>query len=228
LILVAAAEHDKAHEDSALYEWMVPIVKGFVTEVSQEVVTLAVQVHGGMGYIEDTGVAQHLRDAKILTIYEGTTAIQANDFLGRKTWRDKGSVALSIAAAIKQTEQQLASSAYADAAVMQQRLASARVAFSESLEYMLAAHASGSAVDAFAGSVPFLMLSGYLIAGWQMARAWLVAHERMAAGTDVAFMQAKVHTARFYADHILVRTQALHQAITQGAPSVSAIATEAF
>jgi hypothetical protein len=227
LILMAAAEHDKAHDDSALYEWMVPIVKGFVTEVSQEVVALALQVHGGMGYIEDTGVAQHVRDAKILTIYEGTTAIQANDFLGRKTWRDKGATARRVAAAVEQTEHALAACSYADATKMQQRLAQAREEFLEALTFMLAQNTTSAAL-AYSGSVPFLMMTGYLVAGWQMARAWLVAHERMAQGVDVPFMQAKIHTARFYADHLLVRMHALHHAVTHGASSVCAMSSEGF
>ena len=94
-------------QNQAFYEFLVPLIKGLSTEMSLDVASLGVQVHGGMGYIEETGAAQYLRDAKILTIYEGTTAIQANDLVGRKTARDGGAVARAIAGQIEATEGEL-------------------------------------------------------------------------------------------------------------------------
>ena len=126
---VAAAAYDAAHhhpdadarkQNQAFYEFMVPLVKGYSTEMSLEVASLGVQVHGGMGFIEETGAAQYLRDAKILTIYEGTTAIQANDLVGRKTARDGGQTAKAIAAQIEKTEAELAKRDSADARAVAQ------------------------------------------------------------------------------------------------------------
>ncbi|MBD9668911.1 acyl-CoA dehydrogenase, partial [Variovorax sp. VRV01] len=117
-------------QNQAFYEFMVPLVKGYSTEMSLEVTSLGVQVHGGMGFIEETGAAQYYRDAKILTIYEGTTAIQANDLVGRKTARDGGQTARAIAAQIEKTEAELAKSdSSAAAAAVLKRLKAAREAF---------------------------------------------------------------------------------------------------
>src|SRR5690606_33464041 len=114
---------------AAFYEFLVPLVKGYSTEMGIEVASLGVQVHGGMGFIEETGAAQHYRDARILTIYEGTTAIQANDLVGRKTARDGGQGAQTVAAQIEQTEQALQASSTPAALAVLQHLAAARQAF---------------------------------------------------------------------------------------------------
>jgi alkylation response protein AidB-like acyl-CoA dehydrogenase len=236
MALVAAAAFDAAHEhpdaavraeNQAFYEFMVPLVKGYSTEMSLEVASLGVQVHGGMGFIEETGAAQYLRDAKILTIYEGTTAIQANDFVGRKTARDGGTTAKAIAARIEATERALAASPNADAKAFGLRLAAARKAFVEAIDF-IAANTRGNPNAAFAGSVPYLMLAGNLVGGWQMGRALLVAAERAAAGEDLAFMNAKIATARFYGDHILSKAQGVRDSIVDGAAGVLAMPLEAF
>lgn len=236
LASVAAAAYDAAHhclnaeirkENEIFYEFMVPLVKGFSTEISLEVTSLGVQVHGGMGFIEETGCAQYYRDAKILTIYEGTTAIQANDLVGRKTARDGGQTAKALAAQIEVCEQELTRSASADALAMAKRLAAARQAFVEVVEFV-AGNTKAQPNDVYAGSVPYLMLTGNLMAGWQMARALLVAQEQIAQGEDVAFMQAKIITARFYADHILTKVPGLRDAIVQGASCVTALPLEQF
>ncbi len=233
---VAASAYDAAHNhpdadvrkvNQTFYEFMVPLVKGYSTEMSLEVTSLAVQVHGGMGYIEETGVAQYYRDAKILTIYEGTTAIQANDLVGRKTSRDGGQNAKALAVQIEGTEAELIKSGTADALVMAKRLKAAREAFVDVVNFV-AGNTKASPNAVFAGSVPYLMLAGNVMAGWQMARAMLVAQEQIAAGTDVAFMQAKVITARFYADHLLVKAPGLRDSIVEGAECVTALALEAF
>jgi hypothetical protein len=180
-----------------------------------------------MGFIEETGAAQYYRDARILPIYEGTTAIQANDLVGRKTARDGGQTAKAIAAQIERTEAELAASGTAAAKSMAQRLAAARKAFVDVVEFV-AGHTKASPNAVFAGSVPYLLLAGNLVAGWQMARALLVAERLAQAEQDVAFMHAKIATARFYAEHILVKAPGLRDAIIEGGGSVTALAPDAF
>ncbi|GHC86554.1 acyl-CoA dehydrogenase [Pseudorhodoferax aquiterrae] len=231
---VAAAAYDAAHhhpeaqvrkDNQAFYEFMVPLVKGYSTEMSLEVTSLGVQVHGGMGFIEETGAAQFYRDARILPIYEGTTAIQANDLVGRKTARDGGKGARAIAAQVEATEAELAKSGSADAQAVGRRLTAARQAFVEVVDFI--AGASRSDPNAvYAGSVPYLLLAGNLVAGWQLARSLLAAEQHRAE--DPAFMQAKIATARFYAEHILTRAPGQRDAIVDGAASVTALPLEAF
>ncbi|PQA75681.1 acyl-CoA dehydrogenase [Rhodoferax sp. TS-BS-61-7] len=236
LASVGASAYDAAHhhpdadtrkQNQAFYEYMVPLIKGYSTEMSLEVTSLGVQVHGGMGFIEETGAAQYYRDAKILTIYEGTTAIQANDLVGRKTSRDGGQTAKGIAGQIETTEAELAASGSAHALAVAKRLKAARLAFIDVVEFV-AGNTKASPNAVFAGSVPYLMLAGNLMAGWQLARALLVAEKQMAAGTDVPFMQAKITTARFYADHLLSKAGGLRDSIVEGADSVTALALDAF
>ena len=236
LASVAASAYDAAHHhpdaevrkpNQAFYEFMVPLVKGYSTEMSLEVTSLAVQVHGGMGFIEETGVAQYYRDAKILTIYEGTTAIQANDLVGRKTARDGGQTAKGIAGQIETTEAELVKSGTAHALAVAKRLKAAREAFVDVVNFV-AGNTKASPNAVFAGSVPYLMLAGNLMAGWQLGRAMLVAQDAVAAGTDVAFMQAKITTARFYADHLLSKIPGMRDSIVDGADSVTALALESF
>ena len=233
---VAAAAFDAGHQHAdaevrrqnlAFYEFMVPLVKGYSTEMSLEVTSSAVQVHGGMGFIEETGVAQYYRDARILTIYEGTTAIQANDLIGRKTLRDGGQTARGIAAQIANTEAELSASGSADALAVGRRLGAARLAFLDVVSFVAdQARANPNAV--YAGSVPYLMLAGNLMAGWQLARALLVAQGQLQQGADVGFMQAKIVTARFYADHVLTKAPGLRDAILEGAEAVTALSLDAF
>ena len=231
----AAAAYDAAHhhpdaevrqQNQTFYEFMVPLVKGYSTEMSLEVTDLGVQVHGGMGFIEETGAAQYYRDAKILTIYEGTTAIQANDLVGRKTARDGGLTAKAIASQIEATEKELAAGSD-DAKAVAKRLKAAREAFVDVVDF-IAAQAKADPNAAYAGSVPYLLLTGNLVAGWQLGRALLAAEKQLAAGQDAAFMKAKIATARFYADHILTRVPGTRDAIVDGAGSVTALALESF
>lgn len=233
---VAAAAYDASHhhpdaaarkQNQAFYEFMVPLVKGFSTEMSLEVTSLGVQVHGGMGFIEETGAAQYYRDAKILTIYEGTTAIQANDLVGRKTARDGGQTAKAIAGQIESTEAQLLKQGGADALAVAKRLKAAREAFVNVVDFV-AGQSKASPNAVYAGSVPYLMLAGNLMAGWQLARALLVAQDELAKGEDAAFMRAKITVARFYADHILSRVPGMRDSIVDGADSVTALALESF
>ena len=234
---VAAAAYDAAHhhtdadtrkQNNAVYEYMVPLVKGFSTEMSLEVTSLGVQVHGGMGFIEETGAAQYYRDAKILTIYEGTTAIQANDLVGRKTARDGGQTPKALAAQMEKTEADLLQLGTDDAKAIAHRLAAARKAFLDVVNFIVDTAASDPNA-AYSGSVPYLMLAGNVVSGWQLARSYVAAHHALAAGdTDTAFMQAKMVTARFYADHILSKAPSVRDGIVEGAHSVTAMALEAF
>ena len=234
LALTAAGLHDvgRVHADAAqraaheaAYEFLVPIVKGFSTEMSIEVASLGVQVHGGMGFIEETGAAQYYRDARILTIYEGTTAIQANDLVGRKTVRDGGALALAFARRVQQTEDALKAAGNPQAQSLAAQLGAARAAYEQTVAFVVTngkAHPNA----AYAGGVPYLMLAGTLLAGWQMGQAWLAAGEVMAA--DASFAQAKRTTAAFYCAHLLPRCAALRDAVVQGADSVMALPAEAF
>ena len=238
LALTAGAAFDAAHhhpdaavrqDNQRFYEFMVPLVKGYSTEMSLEVTSLGVQVHGGMGFIEETGAAQYYRDAKILTIYEGTTAIQANDLVGRKTARDGGETAKALAAQIAQTVAELQASGSTAAKAMARELDRARQAFLDAAAF-IAAQTRGNPNAAFAGSVPYLMLTGNLMAGWQMARGLLAAEKALGEDNEFGetFLQTKVTTARFYAEHILVKTGALRDAIVEGADSVNALSVDAF
>ncbi len=233
---VAAAAYDATHhhpdadvrkQNQAFYEFMVPLVKGYSTEMSLEVTSLGVQVHGGMGFIEETGAAQYYRDAKILTIYEGTTAIQANDLIGRKTSRDGGQTAKAIAAQIEKTEQALVKQGSADAVAVAKRLKAAREAFVDVVDFV-AGNTKASPNAVFAGSVPYLMLAGNVVAGWQMGRSLLAAQDELAKGVDTDFMKAKITTARFYADHLLTKAPGMRDSIVEGAECVTALALEAF
>ena len=233
---VAAAAYDATHhhpdadvrkQNQAFYEFMVPLVKGYSTEMSLEVTSLGVQVHGGMGFIEETGAAQYYRDAKILTIYEGTTAIQANDLIGRKTARDGGQTAKAIAKQIETTEKELVKQGSADAVAVAKRLKAAREAFIDVVDFV-AGNTKTNPNAVFAGSVPYLMLAGNVVAGWQMGRSLLVASAQLAQGVDKDFMQAKIITARFYADHLLTKAGGMRDSIVEGADCVTTLALESF
>ncbi len=236
MALVGAAAYDAAHahpdeatrrQNQAFYEFLVPLIKGYSTEMSLEVTSIGVQVHGGMGFIEETGAAQYYRDAKILTIYEGTTAIQANDLVGRKTSRDGGATALAIARQIEATEADLARRGSEASRALGLRLGAARRAFEDVVRFV-AEHTRSRPNAVFAGSVPYLMLAGNLIAGWQMGRALLVAEDRLSDGIEPEFMRSKIATARFYGDHILSRAPGVRDSIVDGHAAVSHMAVEAF
>ena len=237
LAYVGAALSDLAHHhpdeatrtaNLAIYEYLVPVIKGWATEMSEQVARDGVQVHGGMGFIEETGAAQHYRDAKILTIYEGTTAIQANDLVGRKTVRDGGAVAKALIAQVRDVERQLMDSQNADFAAIAQRLQEGSAALEQVVEYVVA-NIKTDVKAVFAGSVTYLKLAGIVLGGWQMARAALAAQKRLDAGEgDAAFYRAKIGTARFFADHILSQAPGLRTSIVDGAAGVLALEIEQF
>lgn len=231
-VSAAACDASKYHPDPetrqrlfAFYEFTVPIVKGFSTELSIDVTSLGVQVHGGMGFIEETGAAQFYRDARILPIYEGTTAIQANDLIGRKTLRDGGATVGYILKEIAATESQLAANASAHAQSMLQHLKAGREALEKVVHY-IASNAKTDTKAVFAGSVTYLRLAGLVLCGWQMAKSLLVAQAREAE--DPAFYTAKIATARFYAEHLLSQAPGLAVAITQGGHCANALSEDQF
>ncbi|WP_011298299.1 acyl-CoA dehydrogenase [Cupriavidus necator] len=223
LALVAAGYSDLAHQSpdaetrahyGAAYEYLVPVIKGWSTEMSLEVTSLGVQVHGGMGFIEETGAAQHYRDARILPIYEGTTAIQANDLIGRKTMRDGGAAAQAVLADIDKTLEALKE--YADGcrngacSAMLMRLGVARLALGNAVDHVVEkGRKDPNAV--FGASVAYLKLTGIVLTGWQMARALVVAMQKR--GEDEAFYGAKIATAEFFANHVLPRASAFEAAV---------------
>src|SRR5512134_1246876 len=222
--LDAAARHPDAkarQHNQAFVDLMIPVVKGWSTETGIEVASLGVQVHGGMGFIEETGAAQHLRDARITTIYEGTTGIQANDLVGRKTARDGGASARAVIAEIQKTATQLTGHANRDLHPVGAALAEAIVPLEDAVEWV-AKSAGKDVLSTFAGAVPFLKLMGIVAGGWQMARAALAA-ERKLGGADRAFCAAKLSTARFYADQVLVQAPGLRDTVVRGASAVMAV-----
>ncbi|GHF39612.1 acyl-CoA dehydrogenase [Seohaeicola zhoushanensis] len=218
LDLAAHGPTEKLAEADAMAEFLAPVVKGFCTEQAVRVASLAVQVHGGMGFIEETGIARLYRDARILPIYEGTTAIQANDLLGRKTLRDGGRTARRLACMIADTETDLRRAGGVAVAVAD-HLQAARDDFEASLSFLLDT-APRDPDAAYAGSVSFLMLTGTLMAGWQLGRALLAADAARARGDDVDFMTRKIATATFYARHILPDCAGARARIVNGADSL--------
>ncbi|MDN7465211.1 acyl-CoA dehydrogenase [Burkholderia gladioli] len=236
LAYVAAAHSDQAHahpdaaeraRHQAIYEYLVPVVKGWSTEMVNEVASLGVQVHGGMGFIEETGAAQYYRDARILAIYEGTTAIQANDLVGRKTVRDGGAVAKSLLAGIDETVEALGAQDTPAFAAMRRHLADGAKSLAAAVEFVVA-NTKGDPNAVFLGSVPYLKLAGIVLCGWQMGRALLAAQARRA--DDPAFHDAKIAIAQFYAQHVLVQAPAIAASIVSatGQDSVLALTEDQF
>ena len=226
-----AARHPDAtvrKQHQAFVDLMIPIVKGHSTEVAQEVASLGLQVHGGMGFIEETGAAQHYRDARITTIYEGTTGIQANDLVGRKTARDGGATARGVAKEIAAVANRLGSSPDPDLQAIGVRLAAAEAALQRAIDWIVPAFGSNTRV-AHAGAVGYLRLWGTVVGGWQMARAAEIAKRKLAAREgDSAFLNAKVTTARYYADALLPFAEAYAALATGGGEAAVALAAESF
>jgi alkylation response protein AidB-like acyl-CoA dehydrogenase len=209
-------ESRKRHQ--AYVDLMIPVVKGWCTETGIEVASLGVQVHGGMGFVEETGAAQYLRDARITTIYEGTTGIQAMDLVGRKIAREGGATAKAWLAELKKLDAQLGGHPE-----IRKSLAEGAKAVEDCVDFIVG---SKDPRVQFAGAVPFLKLMGIVAGGWQMARAALAA-EKKSSG-DTAFYEAKIATARFYADHVLVQAPALRNTVVNGAAGVLALSEEQF
>ena len=212
------AAKTKSRTHQAFVDLMIPVVKGWCTETGIEVASLGVQVHGGMGFVEETGAAQYLRDARITTIYEGTTGIQAMDLVGRKIAREGGATAKAWLAEVRKLGTLLSNQPE-----IRKALADGVTAVEESVEFIVA---SKDPRAQFAGAVPFLKLMGIVAGGWQMARAALAAEKKLSE--DKPFYEAKIATVRFYADHVLVEAPALRNTVVNGAPPVMALSEDQF
>jgi acyl-CoA dehydrogenase len=213
-----------ALERSAL---LTPIVKGWMTEVAKELTSIGIQIHGGTGFIEETGVAQHLRDAQILTIYEGTTGIQANDLVGRKVLADTGLGMQRLLAEISEFDAKLADCG-PDFASIRSALATGHQRLEEATKWLLGKAQDEPAVVDLA-AFDYLMLAGTVIGAWQMARAAEIAHGKLAAKEgDADFHKAKVITARFYAEQILPRSAGYLEAATSDSSSALHLPEEQF
>ncbi|HWE05764.1 MAG TPA: acyl-CoA dehydrogenase [Rhizomicrobium sp.] len=209
----------------AIVDLLVPVVKGWGTEIGSEAASLGVQVHGGMGYIEETGAAQFMRDAKIAEIYEGTNGIQANDLIGRKLTRDGGATAKSFIAAMCALDRDLAA-AGAELAPLRKALSEGLSALETATDWILA---RDNPRDVAAGAMSYLRLWGTVAGGWLMAKAALAAREDLAAGEgNPEFLRAKILTARFYGEQILPRAASLKSAATAGAATLMEMADTAF
>jgi acyl-CoA dehydrogenase len=233
---VIAADMDRTHrhpDDSerarrqARVDLLIPVLKGWCTELGVEIASLGVQVHGGMGYIEETGACQFLRDARIATIYEGTTGIQAADLVGRKLASDGGAAMAALIVEMQSVALELERSADARLVPIGIAFAVSVQALEDATRWMLRTGASGID-EALASSVDYLMMTGYVCGGWQMARAALAASKNDAAGDDQDFQRTKLATARFYAEKILPKAHALRETILRGASGAIDIPIEQF
>ena len=226
-ILDKAKHHPDAGEkrrNQAVIDLLIPVVKAWCTEQCVEIASTGVQIHGGMGFVEETGAAQFLRDARITTIYEGTTGIQANDLVGRKVGYEKGATAFAVIAEMRKTVAALGG----DLVDHGKSLATAIDALEEATRWIVDTFpCNPNAVLAVA--VPYLKLFGITGGGWMMARAAAIAQrKRGEPGADTAFYDAKLATARFYGEHILPQAASFRQTVVSGADSVLALAESQF
>ncbi len=223
-----SANEGEKRMNQALVDLMIPIVKGWSTEVAIQVTSLGVQIHGGMGFIEETGAAQYYRDSRISAIYEGTTGIQANDLVGRKVGREGGQTALTLIAEMQKTLVPLNASSDVNLKAIGKHLSRGLEDFKRATEWIaLTFKENQGAVNA--GAVQYLMLAGSVCGGWIMARSAIVASEMLAKNEgDSDFLKAKVITARFFADHILPFADGYAEAVINGSSSVLAMEESYF
>jgi 3-(methylthio)propanoyl-CoA dehydrogenase len=236
LAYVVGAAHDAAvhHPDpetkkqnQAFVDLMIPVVKGWSTEVGIDVASTGVQVHGGMGFIEETGAAQHLRDVRISTIYEGTTGIQANDLIGRKMAREGGATIKAVIGMMRQLDSELAKQGGEHFVAIRARFTAGINELEKAATWIVENY--GKDVRATSvGAVPFLWLFGIVAGGWQMARAALVAQARIDGGDQDPFFPAKIITTRFFADHQLTRAAGLAVTVMDGAAGALALEESMF
>ncbi len=214
--------------NQALVDLMIPIVKGWSTEVGIQSTSLGVQVHGGMGFIEETGAAQYYRDARISTIYEGTTGIQANDLVGRKVGREQGQTAQALIVEMQATVKTLGSTSDTNLQAIGKQLASGIGDFKRATEWIAITFKENQGA-VYSGAVHYLMLAGSVCGGWMLARSALAAAEQLATGEgDTDFLKAKMITARFFADHILPFSSGYTEAVINGSSSVLAMEESYF
>jgi hypothetical protein len=228
LALYAAFQLDlgKAHPDEAVRaaaqargDFLIPIVKGFCTENGIEVASTGIQVHGGMGYVEETGAAQTLRDVRITAIYEGTTGIQSNDLIGRKIGRDRGA---ALRALLDEMQASLEGLGQTNTVAKEARDAVLdAVARLRSCADALLGFLATTPDRAMAVSVPFLKFCALTIGGWLMARSAAIAAQRLAEGSsDREFHEGKLATVRFYVAQVLPQVLALEHIVTRGSDAV--------
>ena len=209
-------------------ELLIPVAKGWCTEWGVRIASTALQVHGGMGFIEETGAAQHYRDARITTIYEGTTGIQAMDLIGRKVLRDRGAAIGGLIRGLRTLDERLAERPEPPFAGLRDRLDVAIVALDSAVSWLLDAAQRDAALP-LAAAAPFLELAGTVLGGHGIIAAALRAQEMLEAGAgDGGALLARIEAARFYAANILPQAGALLQAVTEGAPVVAELPDEAF
>jgi alkylation response protein AidB-like acyl-CoA dehydrogenase len=235
LVCLTAAAMDTSTDDGVdastrersrtLADLMTPIVKGWSTEMAVDVASTGIQVHGGMGFVEETGAAQYLRDARITPIYEGTTGIQANDLVSRKIARDGGQAIARLIAEMRGTEGELreaCGSTSGDLASIAAALAPAIDVLEGCVDFIVRTHAADPA-RVLAGAVPFLRLFGTVAGGWQLARGAHVALSMLSRGEgDPRFLSRKVRTARFFADQALPLTTGWSHAVLHGGDAILA------
>jgi 3-(methylthio)propanoyl-CoA dehydrogenase len=210
-------------EHKAFVELMIPVVKGWCTESAVELCSTALQIFGGMGYIEETGIAQQYRDVRITTIYEGTTGIQALDLVGRKLLRDMGATAKSVGKRMEEVAKRCAGHPDAVVKSIGEALGKGLTALNEASQ-SIGMNAMGDLHKAFACSVPYLRLWGVVAGGWQMARAAEIAAAKIASGdADAEFYKAKLATAKFYSTHILSQAAWYKQQIIEGSADVMGV-----
>ena len=235
-VTAAAWDVARAHPDEArraraqaFVELMIPVVKAWCTDGAIELASIGIQVHGGMGFIEESGAPQLYRDARITAIYEGTNGIQAADLIGRKVARDKGETLGRVISEMREVMAQLEGAKTETLSAVAARLRDGVAALEQAAQWIVQSYAV-DARKAAAGAVPFLDLLGTVAGGWQSARAALAAHRRLAegGGPDASFYAAKIGTARFYADHVLVRAQGLARTVVSGAEGALALSDEQF
>jgi 3-(methylsulfanyl)propanoyl-CoA dehydrogenase len=201
--------------NQAFVELMTPVVKGWSTEAGIEIASLGIQVHGGMGYVEETGAAQHWRDARITTIYEGTTGIQANDLIGRKIARDHGRTIRAVLEEIRAFANQLEGP---DASLLsiKKNVVQGIDALAAATEFIVTNFQANPRKVMF-GAVPFLKLFGIVAGGWQLARGAKISATRLAEGKgDPTFYKAKIATARFFAEHVLTTAPGFAHTVIHG------------
>ena len=221
-IAQASPDKDEAAAAQALVDLLIPVVKGWCTESAVEIASTGVQVHGGMGFIEETGAAQHFRDARITPIYEGTTAIQANDLVGRKIARDDGAAAGILIQAIEATAAKLSGAAQPEIAALGQALKAPAARLRDAVDWVLATHGANPAQTA-AAAVPLLYQFGTTIGFWLVACQAARAEELLGeSGADAAFLRGKIALAGHFAGHLLPHAEGYFLAATQGAASVAA------
>jgi 3-(methylsulfanyl)propanoyl-CoA dehydrogenase len=234
---VLAADIDLAHKHpdeterqrrQARVDLLIPVLKAWCTELGVEITSLGVQVHGGMGFIEETGACQYLRDARIAPIYEGTTGIQAADLVGRKLAADRGSAMAALIGEMRAVEGQLAESdGGADLVSIRGALRDGVHALEQATQWMFQTF-ERDPDGALAASVNYLMLVGYVCGGWQMARAALAARACLRSGEHKAFYRAKVATAIFYAEQIMPKAMALLSIVKSGASTALMLGEDCF